>query len=198
MPDGSVVISSRCNGGRYYNVYSFTSAKKAEGSWGTVAFSGKNNNGVTAEGNSCNGEIMILPVTRRADNKPLYLALQSLPFGSGRANVGVYYKELASYEDFCSADSLAANWEGRHQASRMSSAYSTMTLQADSTIGFVYEEDTHRTNGGGYTIVYKTIVWNTLPIVFTVYVRKKGMPIGLRLVANARWKSSANSKRATL
>lgn len=30
-----------------------------------------------------------------------------------------------------------------------------MTLQADSTIGFVYEEDTHRTNGGGYTIVYK-------------------------------------------
>lgn len=155
LPDGSVVISSRCNGGRYYNVYSFTSAKKAEGSWGTVAFSGKNNNGVTAEGNSCNGEIMILPVTRRADNKPLYLALQSLPFGSGRANVGVYYKELASYEDFCSADSLAANWEGRHQASRMSSAYSTMTLQADSTIGFVYEEDTHRTNGGGYTIVYK-------------------------------------------
>ena len=67
----------------------------------------------------------------------------------------VYYKELASFDDFCSADSLAANWDGRHQASHMSSAYSTMTLQADSTIGFVYEEDTHRTNGGGYTIVYK-------------------------------------------
>lgn len=155
LPDGSVVISSRCNGGRYYNVYSFTNAKKAEGSWGSVAFSGKSNNGVTAVNNSCNGEILILPVTRRADQQPLYLALQSLPFGSGRANVGIYYKELASFDDFSSADSLAANWDGRHQASRLSSAYSTMTLQADSTIGFVYEEDTHRTNGGGYTIVYK-------------------------------------------
>ena len=29
LPDGSVVISSRCNGGRYHNVYSFTNAKES-------------------------------------------------------------------------------------------------------------------------------------------------------------------------
>lgn len=155
LPDGNVVISSRCSGGRYYNIYRFTHAGKTEGRWDTAAFSGKKNNGVAAEGNSCNGEILILPVTRRADNKPLYLVLQSVPLGNGRANVGIYYKELESPRDFSSPASLAADWDGRHQASLLNSAYSTMTLQGDSTVGFLYEEDTHRTNGGGYTIVYK-------------------------------------------
>ena len=155
LPDGSVVISSRCYGGRYYNIYSFTHAEKAEGRWGTAAFSGKKTGGVAAEGNSCNGEILILPVTRRADGKPLYLALQSVPLGSGRTNVGIYYKELEGSGDYSSPASFASDWDGCHQASLLSSAYSTMTLQADSTIGFLYEEDTHRTGGGGYTLVYK-------------------------------------------
>ncbi|EJX02182.1 sialate-O-acetyltransferase [gut metagenome] len=155
LPDGSVVISSRCYGGRYYNIYRFTHAAKTEGKWGTVAFSGKKNRGVAAEGNSCNGEILILPVTRRTDNKPLYLALQSVPLGNGRANVGIYYKEFETSRDFSSPASLAVDWDGCHQASIMSSAYSTMTLQTDSTVGFLYEEDTHHTSGGGYTIVYK-------------------------------------------
>ncbi|MBQ2778703.1 MAG: exo-alpha-sialidase [Bacteroidaceae bacterium] len=155
LPDGSILISSRCNGGRYYNIYSFTNSEKAEGSWGTMVFSGASNKGVTALSNSCNGEVLLLPVTRNADNKKMFLLLQSLPFGSGRTNVGIYYKELENLKDFVSADSIAANWDGKHQSSYLSSAYSTMCWQQDSTIGFLYEEDTHGTSGGGYTIVYK-------------------------------------------
>ena len=155
LPDGSVIISSRTTGGRYYNIFSYTDSKKAEGTWGTYQFSGSSNKGTIAVSNSTNGEIMFVPVTRKADNKDMYLALQSVPLGSGRANVGIYYKELETLADFVSPDSIAANWDGRHQSSYLSSAYSTMCLQQDNNVGFLYEEDTHGTSGGGYTIVYK-------------------------------------------
>ncbi|MBP3228229.1 MAG: exo-alpha-sialidase [Bacteroidaceae bacterium] len=153
LPDGSVLCSSRATGGRYYNIFTFTDLEKAEGSWGTSAFSGSGNNGVTALSNSCNGEILIVPARRNRDGAQVYLALQSLPFGSGRTNVGIYYKELTSYgSDFATADLFAANWDGRHQASVLGSAYSTMAVQHDGNIGFLYEESTYSAD---YTIVYK-------------------------------------------
>lgn len=155
LPDGSVIISSRCTGGRYYNIFTYTDSKKAEGSWGTSQFSGSNNNGTTAISNSTNGEILFVPARRKADDKKVYLALQSVPFGSGRANVGIYYKELESLADFATPEAIAANWDGRHQSTYLSSAYSTMTLQKDNNVGFLYEEDTHGTSGGGYSIIYK-------------------------------------------
>ncbi len=155
LPDGSVIISSRTSGGRIYNIFSYTDSERAEGYWGTATYSNANNNGTVAVNNSTNGEIMFVPAKRTADDKKVYLALQSVPLGSGRANVGIYYKELETLADFVSPQAIAADWDGRHQSSYLSGAYSTMTLQNDNNIGFLYEEDTYGTNGGGYTIVYK-------------------------------------------
>ena len=155
LPDGSVIISSRTTGGRIYNIFSYTDSKKAEGSWGTSKYSNASNNGTIAVSNSTNGEIMFVPAKRKADDKKVYLALQSVPLGSGRANVGIYYKELETLEDFITPEAIAADWDGRHQSSYVAGAYSTMTLQHDNNIGFLYEEDTYGTSGGGYTIVYK-------------------------------------------
>ena len=152
LPNGNVVISSRINGGRDFNIFTFTDAAKAEGSWSTRATSNANNNGVVALGNSTNGEILIFPVVRNEDNKQMWMALQSVPFGSGRTNVGIYYKELASESDYNTPANFAKDWDGRHQASYLGSAYSTMCFQQDSTIAFLYEEETY---GAGYTIVYK-------------------------------------------
>lgn len=152
LPDGSIICSSRVTGGRYFNIFSFTNAEEGKGYWGTTAFSGEGNKGTTAVGNSTNGEIFILPATRKRDGKDVFVALQSVPLGSGRANVGIYYKELASFADYATPAAFAANWNGRHQASYLGSAYSTMTLQKDNTIGFLFEEETF---GAGYTIVYK-------------------------------------------
>ena len=152
FPNGNVVISSRINGGRDFNIFTFTNAERAEGSWGTRATSNANVNGVVAQGNSTNGEILIIPVVRNEDNKEMWMALQSVPFGSDRNNVGIYYKELETEADFNTPANFAKNWDGRHQASYMGSAYSTMCLQKDSTIAFLYEESTY---GANYTIVYK-------------------------------------------
>ena len=152
LPNGNVILSSRINGGRYFNIFTFTDMEAATGSWGSVATSNSSNNGVVALGNSTNGEIMILPVVRNEDNKEMWIALQSLPFGSGRNNVGIYYKELTSESDYNTPANFAKDWDGRHQASYLPSAYSTMCMQKDSTIAFLYEESTY---GADYTIVYK-------------------------------------------
>ena len=156
LPDGSILISSRCGGGRYYNIFRFDNPTTAEGEWAEMAYSGARNNGVTALNNSCNGEVMILPAIRNADGRKMYIALQSLPLGSGRSNVGIYYKELVDYNDFLTPAHFAKDWDGRYKSSITGSAYSTMTLQKDNSIAFIYEEDTHGTNGGGYSIVYKS------------------------------------------
>ena len=152
LPNGNVIISSRINGGRFFNIFTFTNMEAATGSWGSVATSNSNNGGVVAQGNSTNGEIMIIPVVRKEDGAKMWMALQSLPFGNGRANVGIYYKELASGADYNTPANFAKDWDGRHQASSMGSAYSTMCFQKDSTIAFLYEESTY---GADYTIVYK-------------------------------------------
>ena len=157
LPDGSILLSSRCGGGRLYNIFKFSDATSAEGEWGKAAFSGEKNSGVAALDNSCNGEVLVLPVTRNEDGKDMYILLQSLPFGSGRRNVGIYYKELSTATDFDTPENIAQEWDGRYQVTQKASAYSTMIQQKDGSIAFVYEEDTYCTNGGGYTIAYKNL-----------------------------------------
>lgn len=159
LPDGSVLVSSRINGGRKYNIFRFTNTAKTEGTWGTQGVSNADNNGVSALSNSTNGEILILPAHRKADNQDVYLALQSVPFGPGRTNVGIYYKELSSYNDYATPADFAADWDGSYQVSRMGSAYSTMVLQSDNHIGFLYEESTY---GKDYTIVYQNLPLETI------------------------------------
>lgn len=161
LPNGSILISSRYSGGRYFNIYTFDDVAAATGSWDTAQFSGASNNGVTAIDNSTNGEVEIIPVVRNADKKEMYLLLQSLPMGPQRANVGIYYKELASeVEDYLSPYELARDWDGVLQVSTLNSAYSTMIWQRDNNLGFLYEEETYGVsahNYGGYNIVYESL-----------------------------------------
>ena len=93
-----------------------------------------------AGGNSTNGEILIVPVKRNSDSKEMYLALQSLPTGGGRSNVGIFYKELTDMTDINTVDNFAIDWNGFFEVTTKSSAYSSMDLQADDRIGFIYEE----------------------------------------------------------
>lgn len=153
LPDGSVVCSGRANNGRWLNIFTFTDPKRSQGSWGTAAFSGTANRGTY--GSSCNGEILIVPATRKRDNKQVWVALQSVPATSNRTHVSIYYKELASSEeDFKDAATLARDWDGKYEVSGIGSAYSTMILKQDQHIGFFYEENRYNISGG-YTLIYK-------------------------------------------
>ena len=156
LPDGRIVISSRCGGGRLFNIFDFENKEQATGKWGKQAFSGAENNGTTAKNNACNGEILVVPAIRTSDNQSTHLVLQSVPFGPGRTNVGIYYKDLRDASSYDTPANFAKDWSGNIQATTLPSAYSTMTLQADNTIGFLFEEETHCSSwGGGYTIKYQ-------------------------------------------
>ena len=161
LPNGNILISSRYNGGRYYNIFTFSDVATGAGSWDEAQFSGANNNGVTAVDNSTNGEVVILPVVRNEDGKEMHILLQSLPMGPQRANVGVYYKELASeVEDYISPYEIARDWDGVLQVSTLNSAYSTMIWQKDNNLGLFYEEETYGVSAhtyGGYNMVYESL-----------------------------------------
>lgn len=163
LPDGRVLISSRCGGGRYYNIYSFTNTATAEGEWGEQTYSSSSNKGIAIGGNSTNGEILIVPAVRNEDGAEVYVALQSVPMAASRSNVGIFYKELAAADDWQDEASFAGNWDGAYQVSTTTSAYSTMCLQKDDKIGFFFEEnyryigkkDGH--NNDGYDGIYTPI-----------------------------------------
>ena len=140
MPDGRVILSSRVGGGRIYNIYTYSNTLEGTGEWSSSVKSTFNGSGLTPGGNSTNGEILIVPVVRNNDGKEMYIALQSLPTGSGRTNVGIYYKELTDASDLNSVANFATDWNGFFQVSSTASAYSSMDLQADDRIGFIYEE----------------------------------------------------------
>lgn len=160
LPNGTLLISSRYEGGRYYNIFTYDDVASGTGSWDDAQFSGATNGGVTALENSTNGEVVVVPVVRLADNKPIHLLLQSLPLGPKRANVGIYFKELDQEEyDYLTPYELAPEWDGVKQISTLNSAYSTMMWQRDNNLGVLFEEETYCTSEyayGGYTIAYES------------------------------------------
>lgn len=151
LPDGSVVLSSRKNGGRYFNIFRYTDTRTASGTWGAPVDSRSVEGGIANEGTPCNGELLIIPA-RRADGTATHVALQSIPAGPGRTRVTIYWKELAARADYLTPRAFASGWQGSYRVSDLGSAYSTMTLQPDGRIGFFYEEEP-----GYYQMVYRAI-----------------------------------------
>lgn len=161
LPDGRVVISSRAMGGRYFNIYTYSDVAAGKGSWDEVAPSGKRAKGCISLENACNGEILILPAVRNADKAEVYLALQSVPFGPGRTNVGIYAKELPSDISAITAKVFAADWNMKYQISDAWSAYSTMIQLRNGDIAF-YHEESHNGMDKTYDMIYQELSLETI------------------------------------
>lgn len=161
LPDGRVVISSRAMGGRYFNIYTYSDVETAEGTWEQAAPSGRRVNGCASLENACNGEILIVPAVRKSDDAEVYLALQSVPFGPKRANVGIYVKELPEDVSSITSESFAADWNMKYQVSDTWSAYSTMIQLADGDIAFYYEES-HNGMDDTYDMLYQELSIETV------------------------------------
>ncbi|MBR0181833.1 MAG: exo-alpha-sialidase [Bacteroidaceae bacterium] len=140
FPDGRVIVSSRSGSGRLYNVYTYTNTTTAEGYWGAVTKSTFDGAGHAASGNPTNGELLILPVKRNSDSKDMYLALQTIPTGSGRDHVGVYYKELTDMTDMNTVGNFAIDWNGYYVFSDNTGAYSSLDLMNDNRIAVIMED----------------------------------------------------------
>lgn len=152
LPDGSVLYSGRAGGGvRTWNIFSYTNLENGEGYWDSAA-----SGGMVTGAASCNGDALIVPVKDAQTGAGAYLLLQSTPcHPSSRVNVGVNYKVLEQgYDDFGTAKNIASGWDGSIQVSNLPSAYSSLTVMADGTIGFIYEEATY---GRDYCEIYRNL-----------------------------------------
>lgn len=149
LPDGSVILSSRKNNGRFFNIFTYNDAASGSGQWNgkkTLDYS---------HGQGTNGEILILKARKTDTKDPVYLAFQSLPDGPGRSKVTIHWRELPngtiSVSDFVSASA----WNSHSYVVQTGdSAYSTMDVQRDGGIGFLYERNTR---GLEYDIAYKNL-----------------------------------------
>ena len=153
LPDGSVLLSSRKYGGRYFNIYKYEDVKTAKGAWGEAVDTREVKGGISNEGTPTDGEILITKV-KNAEGKRTYVALQSVPAGPKRTNVTIYWKELSDLKDYDTPENFASAWDGSYQVSYTTSAYSTMTLQKDGRIGFYWEE---YVKGNGYDMFYQAL-----------------------------------------
>ena len=152
LPDGTVVLSSRKNGGRYFNLFTFDDDSYTTGSWGTEASSNDITGGLSFGGNSTNGEIYKVAAIRNSDGAKCDIMFQSIPTGSDRSNVAIYYKEMVynpNGTNKYTPTGFSQGWTKGKHVSTKGSCYSTMILQADGRIAFFFEEEP-----GGYTMVY--------------------------------------------
>ena len=148
LPNGNVLISSR-TGGRYFNIFTYTDQNSAEGSWGTAV---KASIGSTKP---TNGEILLVPAMAKDSKKPMYIALQSVPTGTERKNVSIYWKAINSTSEIDSPSDFQTGWT-QCQVTDNASAYSTMTLDNNGNVAFIYE-DTYQSNGDCYDIKFQSL-----------------------------------------
>ena len=169
LPNGDVLVSSRKENDRYFNVFTYTEKTSAAGSWEEKVEGNLDAN--KNSGQATNGEILIVPAVN-ANGAPCYLALQSMPYGQKvsfwedgnkkRAYVSIYYKELSvdASTSYASSD-FSSGWT-RYQVSSTTSAYSSMIWQADGNIGFVWEDDYKSWSKGLYNIEYRNLPISTI------------------------------------
>ena len=154
LPNGQLLFSARRNGGRNFNVFTYTDKASGAGTWSNAV------NGCDNEGqNGTNGETFLIDA-QNASGQPVKLLLQSQPVGGGvwdRENVSIWYKEISSDENHSHTPSeIAGGWTKGMQVSHQLSAYSTMSLQEDGRIAFFFEEAPCYQNEYkyGYCMVY--------------------------------------------
>lgn len=147
LPNGDVILSARRPGYRLLNIFHYTNAKRAEGTWDKATDGIKN-----GDVSGTDGEILLVKA-KQAGGKPVTIALQSAP-NHGRKKVSIWYKILAADTDCDTPANLGQGWTLGKQITEHSSAYSTMCLQADGRIAFFYEDGR---SGVDYDMIYLPI-----------------------------------------
>ena len=163
LPDGRVLLSSRTENGRLFNIFTYSDEGTASGHWESVqkASLGKER--------GTNGEICIIKARKTDTKAPVYLALQSIPLSVGahpnggrmRRDVGIYWRVI---EENIGLSALAdKNQWKNYPVFTGESSYSTMVMQQDHRIGFLYEKYDKITQSGDMNDIYD-IRYESFPI----------------------------------
>ena len=157
LPNGDVLLSCRARDadGRYLNVFHFSKPLATDGVWESPVLSADTLTG-GLHGARCNGELLSMPVRNVQSGRRAYILLQSLPFGTDRSRVGIYYQ--VSDGGIPSARQLATGWKA-FAVSTTHSAYSTMADNGRDGFDLLYEEDLMGPNPDNYNynIKYRSV-----------------------------------------
>ena len=161
LPNGNVLLVCRVrNGcGRQINLFTYTDKESATGSWSTAVTAGSSNTSGQPYAASCDGEVLIVPAKRASDGTQTYVMLLSAAMSNNRENVGIYWKELTSYS---SPSDFTSGWNA-YKISTTTSCYTTMVLNKDGDVAFLFEEDlTSLGTGTAYNIKFQTFPLTTI------------------------------------
>ena len=151
LPDGRVILSSRCGNGRYINIFTYTDKNAGSGNWQS---SNKWLNLGNDSGSGTNGEVLIIEARDAGNKTPVYLALQSIPTVDSRKDVSIFWRTIAS--DISLDDFVDKSKWHKKLIHTGTSAYSTMIQQKDGRIGFLYEYNAQG-SPAGFDIKYKSL-----------------------------------------
>lgn len=132
LPNGNILISSRTKGGRIYNEYT--------GSWNT---SNQKTYTFASGAEAANGELMLykgLYKVGETTGQTYDVLLQSLPTADNRGGVTVFYQQVDKNSNLSTLTASEA-WKSGKVVDSGASCYSTMTIQADGKVGFLYEDN---------------------------------------------------------
>lgn len=132
LPNGNILISSRTKGGRIYNEYT--------GSWNT---SNQKTYTFSSGSEAANGELMLykgLYKVGETTGLTYDVLLQSLPTASSRGGVTVFYQQVDENSNLSTLTASGA-WKTGKVVDSGASCYSTMTIQSNGKIGFLYEDN---------------------------------------------------------
>ena len=166
LPNGNVVITSRTGTGRLINVFTYD---KNDTTFSKGQWEASPKKLTLGNGSACNGETYIVYAKDTTTNEYKYLVLQSLPtVGNSRKGVGIYFKEINSSDSTVNDFITGWNSNNFYMVQPRDSAYSTMAIQKDGKIAFLYEDR----NSGGYDTQFisldlKTVTNGKYEMAFT-------------------------------
>lgn len=145
LPDGNVLMSCRGGSGnqngRWYNLFTYSDAESASGSWGSITQSAyTTSNSDQVKGGQGDGEVLLVPA-KDANGNDVYVLLQSADYP---ANCGIWisYKAISASIDYDSPQDFISGWSFYQVSSETSkSKYSTMVLDKNGDVALLYEEN---------------------------------------------------------
>lgn len=136
LSDGTIVLSSRAQRKRWFNVFKFTDLNAATGSWGTPT---QPDRIMYGDGSPVNGDFYRLRVFHNGTPAEILLQFHTNE-NSERANLTCFWRDITGQT--AATFNTADNWNVGLQIVNGQSCYSSMAIMPDGYIGLLWEDGT--------------------------------------------------------
>lgn len=156
LSDGTIVLSSRAQRKRWFNVFTFTNLDAATGSWGTPA---QPDRIMYGDGSPVNGDFYRLRVFHNGTPAEILLQFHTNE-NSARENLTCFWRDITGQT--AATFNTADNWNVGLQIVNGQSCYSSMAIMPDGYIGLLWEDGTNNSTKEQYDIYFNTFTVSQL------------------------------------